>query len=100
MRPPLTGPDRRTTSRRSARTPRPDPAGIRSFGAWEIVREVARGGMGVVFQARQVKLNRTVALKMILAGQLAGESDIRPFHTKAEAVILFDPAFPDDPVAH
>jgi hypothetical protein len=53
---------------------------------YEIVRELGRGGMGVVYQARHLKLNRFVALKMILAGSHAGAAARDRFQTEAEAI--------------
>lgn len=71
-------------------TPNWKPAARRSppptLDGYDNLKELARGGMGVVYRARQTKLNRVVALKMILSGQWAGDEQRDRFITEAQSL--------------
>ena len=69
-----------------SRTPLPTGLRSRFFGDYELLGEIGRGGMGVIYKARQLSLNRTVALKMIQTGHLSSPEAWFRFRTEIAAV--------------
>src|SRR5262249_5609886 len=67
-------------------TPPPSGTALPRIPGYEVGAVLGRGGMGVVYQARHLRLNRPVALKMLLAGAYAGPHELARFQREAEAV--------------
>ncbi len=87
-----TGPVGATSAPQNSPTVSSLPAGtlVGYFGDYELQSVLGEGGMGIVYRARQLSLNRPVALKMIKAARFAGAEEVRRFQNESEAVAQLD----------
>src|SRR5262245_38950512 len=82
--PPL--PDRHSDATLPPLNPSSEPADARAPEGYVIDKELGRGGMGVVYLARNVRLQRACALKMILSGAHSDDGEVERFKTEAQAI--------------
>ena len=70
--------------------PAPEEEAMRSFAGYDLIEQIGRGGMGVVWRAREEELDREVALKMLAAAGWAGPDEVRRFRMEAETEARFE----------
>jgi eukaryotic-like serine/threonine-protein kinase len=82
--------DPKATHENGATIPLPRGTQVRYFGDYELQKVLGEGGMGIVYKARQISLNRAVALKMIRAARFPYADEVHRFQNEAEAVARLD----------